>query len=151
MAKKTGYEWWFSRIKHQLQLTDYLRIDHFRGFDKYWAVPYGEPTAINGKWMKAPGENFFTMLESTLGYHMPIIAEDLGEIDKSVVELTFEVMDRIVVSAAGNEKIAKILTDNKEKISATVLADDILLGEAKGYVKDWKINSESVTLGVEKQ
>ena len=85
--KKTGYEWWFARIKHQLTLTDYLRIDHFRGFDKYWAVPYGEPTAINGKWMKAPGENFFTMLESTLGYHMPIIAEDLGEIDKSVVEL----------------------------------------------------------------
>lgn len=85
--KKTGYEWWFSRIRHQLKLTDYLRIDHFRGFDKYWAVPYGEPTAINGKWMKAPGENFFTMLESTLGYHMPIIAEDLGEIDHSVVVL----------------------------------------------------------------
>ena len=85
--KKTGYEWWFARIRHQLSYTDYLRIDHFRGFDKYWAVPFGEKTAINGKWMKAPGENFFTMLESTLGYHMPIIAEDLGEIDQSVIEL----------------------------------------------------------------
>ena len=85
--KKTGYDWWFSRIKHQLTLTDYLRIDHFRGFDSYWAVPYGEENAINGKWIKAPGENFFTNLEATLGYRIPIIAEDLGEIDHSVIEL----------------------------------------------------------------
>lgn len=84
---KTGYEWWFSRIRHQLSLTDFLRIDHFRGFDKYWSVPAGEKTAINGEWKEAPGENFFTNLEATLGYHMPIIAEDLGEIDHSVIEL----------------------------------------------------------------
>ena len=70
---KTGYEWWFKRIRHQLKLADFLRIDHFRGFDKYWAIPYGEETAVNGKWMKAPGVNFFTQLEATLGYHMPII------------------------------------------------------------------------------
>ncbi len=85
--QKTGYEWWFNRIKCQLQLTDFLRIDHFRGFDQYWAVPYGDTTAENGKWVKAPGDNFFTALEATFGYHMPIIAEDLGEIDHSVVEL----------------------------------------------------------------
>lgn len=84
---KTGYEWWFKRIRHQLQLADFLRIDHFRGFDQYWAVPYGEETAINGTWKKAPGVNFFTQLEATLGYNMPIIAEDLGEIDQSVVDL----------------------------------------------------------------
>ena len=84
---KTRYDWWFKRIRHQLTLTDFLRIDHFRGFDKYWAIPYGEQTAIKGKWVEAPGENFFTMLEATLGYHMPIIAEDLGEIDHSVIEL----------------------------------------------------------------
>ena len=84
---KTGYAWWFNRIRYQLTLTDYLRIDHFRGFEKYWAVPYGEETAINGKWVEAPGENFFTNLEATLGYHMPIIAEDLGQIDHSVIEL----------------------------------------------------------------
>lgn len=83
----TGYEWWLNRIKHQLTLSDFLRIDHFRGFDKFWAVPYGESTAINGKWMEAPGINFFTHLEATLGYQLPIIAEDLGEIDESVVEL----------------------------------------------------------------
>lgn len=84
---KTGYEWWFKRIRHQLRLADFLRIDHFRGFDKFWAVPFGEETAVNGKWIQAPGVNFFTQLEATLGYHMPIIAEDLGEIDQSVIDL----------------------------------------------------------------
>lgn len=84
---KTGYDWWISRIRQQLKIADFVRIDHFRGFDKFWAVPYGEETAVNGKWKKAPGVNFFTHLEATLGYHMPIIAEDLGEIDQSVIEL----------------------------------------------------------------
>lgn len=83
----SGYEWWLNRIRHQLTLSDFLRIDHFRGFDKFWAIPYGETTAINGKWVQAPGINFFTQLEATLGYHLPIIAEDLGEIDDSVIEL----------------------------------------------------------------
>ena len=84
---KTGYEWWLNRIKYQLTLSDFLRIDHFRGFDKFWAVPYGEETAINGEWIQAPGVNFFTHLEATLGYQLPIIAEDLGEIDESVILL----------------------------------------------------------------
>ena len=60
-------------------------------------------------------------------------------------------MDRIRVYAKGNEKIQKIMTDNKESISHDVLADDFIFGETQGYVKDWKINSEPVTLGVEKQ
>lgn len=84
---KTGYEWWIKRIRHQLKIGDFVRIDHFRGFDKFWAVPYGEETAVNGKWIQAPGVNFFTQLEATLGYNMPIIAEDLGEIDQSVIDL----------------------------------------------------------------
>ena len=84
---KTGYEWWINRIRHQLKIGDFVRIDHFRGFDKFWAVPYGEETAVNGKWVQAPGVNFFTQLEATLGYNMPIIAEDLGEIDQSVIDL----------------------------------------------------------------
>ncbi len=84
---ETGYEWWIERIKYQLTLTDFLRIDHFRGFDAYWAVPYGEETAVNGTWKSAPGVNFFTILEANLGYDLPIIAEDLGEITDSVIEL----------------------------------------------------------------
>lgn len=83
----TGYEWWINRIRYQLTITDFLRIDHFRGFDKYWAIPYGEETAVNGEWKTAPGLNFFTQLEANLGYHLPIIAEDLGEIDDSVIQL----------------------------------------------------------------
>lgn len=84
---KTGYQWWIDRIRYQLTLTDFLRIDHFRGFDKYWEIPFGDETAEHGKWVEAPGINFFTTLEATLGYNLPIIAEDLGEIDHSVVEL----------------------------------------------------------------
>lgn len=84
---KTGYEWWISRISHQLEIADYVRLDHFRAFDKYWAVPYGEETAIKGKWTKAPGVDFMTHLESALGHNMPIIAEDLGFIEQSVLDL----------------------------------------------------------------
>lgn len=84
---ETGYEWWIERIRYQLTLTDFLRIDHFRGFDHYWAVPYGEETAIKGEWKPAPGINFFTQLEANLGYHLPIIAEDLGQVDDAVIEL----------------------------------------------------------------
>ena len=50
--KATGYKWWIDRIRRQLTLTDFLRIDHFRGFEAYWAVPADEETAINGKWVK---------------------------------------------------------------------------------------------------
>ncbi len=85
--KDTGYAWWIERVKYQLTITDFLRIDHFRGFDKYWAIPYGEETAVNGKWKKAPGRDFFKHLEAALGKDMHIIAEDLGEIDEPVIKL----------------------------------------------------------------
>ena len=85
--EKDNFSWWISRIGHSLKLYDTVRIDHFRGFDRYWAVPYGEETAINGEWKPAPGINFFTQLQANLGYDLPIIAEDLGEIDDSVIEL----------------------------------------------------------------
>ena len=84
---ETGYEWWPTGNSHHQTHIEFHRIDHYSGFDKYWAIPYGEETAINGKWVEAPGVNFFTQLEATLGYHLPIIAEDLGEIDDSVIEL----------------------------------------------------------------
>ena len=66
-------------------------------------------------------------------------------------EAGFEVMDRIVVYADGNERIEKILTDHSDEISKVVLADRIETGKTAGYEKSWKINSEEVTLGVEKQ
>ena len=82
--EKTGYRWWISRIRRQLQLTDYLRIDHFRGFEAYWSVPADEETAINGSWIKGPGEKLFRAVEKELGSGLPIFAEDLGVITPEV-------------------------------------------------------------------
>lgn len=84
--EETGFQWWIDRIKSNLVLSDIIRIDHFRGFAAYWAVPYGEKTAINGEWVPAPGKALFTAIEKALGT-LPIIAEDLGLITPDVIEL----------------------------------------------------------------
>ncbi|MDR1688628.1 MAG: 4-alpha-glucanotransferase [Clostridiales bacterium] len=84
--KKTGYRWWKDRIKSTLKLVDILRIDHFRGFESYWSVKYGKPTAIEGAWLKGPGAEFFSEIEAELG-KLPIIAEDLGIITEKVTKL----------------------------------------------------------------
>ena len=90
VLKADNYSWWINRIRHQLKLVDYLRIDHFRGFESYWSVPYGEPTAINGKWNKCPGEDFFKTMEDVMGTDLPIFAEDLGVITPEVEKLRDE-------------------------------------------------------------
>lgn len=84
--KKTDYAWWIRRVGAALKLVDIVRIDHFRGFESYWAIPYGEKTAINGKWKKGPGKALFTAMEKKLG-HLPVIAEDLGVITEKVDRL----------------------------------------------------------------
>ena len=86
VLKETGYRWWIDRIKTNLFLYDVIRIDHFRGFAAYWAVPYGEKTAINGKWITCPGKDFFDVLRAEFG-DLPIIAEDLGVITPDVEEI----------------------------------------------------------------
>lgn len=80
------YGWWISRIKIQLKLVDYIRIDHFRGFISYWAVPYGNKTAVNGKWLKGPKAQLFHAITNALG-NLPIWAEDLGVITEEVKQL----------------------------------------------------------------
>jgi len=87
--KKEGYKWWIARIKRVFELTDVLRIDHFRGFEAYWSVPYGSPTAINGQWIKGPGSDLFKAIKKKLG-DLPIIAEDLGVITDEVRALRDE-------------------------------------------------------------
>jgi malto-oligosyltrehalose synthase/4-alpha-glucanotransferase len=77
VLKSQGYAWWLSRLKNSLALCDLLRIDHFRAFASYWEVPAGEETAIHGRWLPGPGEDFFRALRETLG-GLPFIAEDLG-------------------------------------------------------------------------
>ena len=84
--KKTGYEWWIRRIEHCLKLYDVVRIDHFRGFDEYYSIPYGETTAINGQWIPGPGMDLFRAIEEKLG-RPEIIAEDLGFLTPSVLKL----------------------------------------------------------------
>lgn len=85
--EKDGFEWWVARVRHQLELTDFLRIDHFRGLESYWAVPADEETAMNGEWVKAPGKALFEAIERKLGKGLPVIAEDLGTITPEVIEL----------------------------------------------------------------
>lgn len=84
--KKTGYKWWIERIRVCYQLYDVIRIDHFRGFDEYYAIPFGEETAVNGEWRPGPGIDLFKAIEKKLG-KMRIIAEDLGFITDTVREL----------------------------------------------------------------
>ncbi len=84
--EKTGFRWWLRRIRHALKLTDLVRIDHFRGFEAYWAVPAGAPTARDGRWKKAPGEHLFRKLLDELG-SVPVLAEDLGVITPEVEAL----------------------------------------------------------------
>ena len=84
--KQTGYAWWVQRVRHALGIYDLLRIDHFRGFDTYWAIPADSATAKTGKWENGPGMDLFEALEAALG-KLPIIAEDLGELFPSVREL----------------------------------------------------------------
>ncbi|MBR6896862.1 MAG: 4-alpha-glucanotransferase [Lachnospiraceae bacterium] len=85
--KKTGYDWWKMRIRNQLKVFDYIRIDHFRGFEAYWAVPYGDENAIGGKWCKGPDHDFFESLTQAFGRELPIWAEDLGIITDEVEAL----------------------------------------------------------------
>lgn len=84
--KKEKYSWWISRIEKAAKLYDIVRIDHFRAFDTYWSVPYGEKTAVNGKWEQGPGMDLWNAVKEKLG-DANIIAEDLGDIFDSVKEL----------------------------------------------------------------
>lgn len=84
--KKTGYDWWTRRIAYCYELYDVVRIDHFRGFDEYYAIPYGDPTAEFGHWEKGPGFDLFATLKNRLG-DINVIAEDLGFLTPSVLEL----------------------------------------------------------------
>ncbi len=78
-----GFIWWKERLASQLELFDFIRIDHFRGFEAYWSIPAHEETAINGHWIKAPGEALFDALKERYG-ELPFVAEDLGIITPEV-------------------------------------------------------------------
>jgi 4-alpha-glucanotransferase len=84
-----GFGWWVDRIRRACELYDIVRLDHFRGFEAYWAILADEETAINGEWIKAPGLELFRALEAALG-PLPLVAEDLGLITPEVDALRLE-------------------------------------------------------------
>jgi 4-alpha-glucanotransferase len=87
--ESSGFAWWVQRIRRAHSLYDIVRLDHFRGFEAYWAIPADDETAVNGKWIKAPGLALFRALEAALG-PLPLVAEDLGLITREVEALRTE-------------------------------------------------------------
>lgn len=85
----TGFEWWVQRMEKCFALYDMVRIDHFRGFDEYYSIPYGDATAEHGHWEQGPGIDLFRTLQWRLG-DRPIIAEDLGYMTATVKQLVRE-------------------------------------------------------------
>ncbi|MCM2313783.1 MAG: 4-alpha-glucanotransferase [Thermoanaerobaculia bacterium] len=86
VMKQDGYAWWIARVKANLRLADYIRLDHFRGFAGYWEVRAQETTAMNGRWKRGPGKSLFDAIRNALG-ELPLVAEDLGVITADVEKL----------------------------------------------------------------
>ncbi|MGE0821455.1 MAG: 4-alpha-glucanotransferase [Candidatus Binatia bacterium] len=88
-AVEEVYTWWLQRFRATLEMVDLVRVDHFRGFESYWAIPVEEETAINGQWVRGPGAELFSRVQETLG-ELPVIAEDLGVITPAVDALRLQ-------------------------------------------------------------
>ena len=86
LHESSGFQWWIERMQHATNQLDLVRIDHFRGFEAFWSVPYGAETARDGEWVPGPGDGLFDALGAALG-KTPIVAEDLGVITPGVDEL----------------------------------------------------------------
>ena len=105
--RETGFAWWIRRIAYCSELYDVVRIDHFRGFDEYYSIPYGDTTARNGHWEKGPGIALFDAAKNRLG-ELNIIAEDLGYITDSVKKLVAD-------SGFPGMKVLEFAFDSREK------------------------------------
>lgn len=108
--KNTGYDWWVSRLAYCFRLYDVVRIDHFRGFDEYFSIPYGAESAKTGHWEKGPGIELFRCIEQCLGWH-EVIAEDLGYVTDSVRRLVQE-------SGFSGMKVLEFAFDSRDSGSA---------------------------------
>jgi 4-alpha-glucanotransferase len=86
-VRRRGYRWWVARVRRTLELFDYARIDHFRGFVAYWAIPAGARAAVEGRWRRGPGRAVFDAVSRALGVGLPLLAEDLGVITPAVERL----------------------------------------------------------------
>lgn len=101
--RNTGYQWWITCLWYCFELYDVVRIDHFRGFDEYFSIPYGSETAASGHWEKGPGIELFRAVEQALGKR-EIIAEDLGYMSDTVRKL---VRDYLYDYATPEEQLYK--------------------------------------------
>lgn len=108
--KSTGYEWWINRLSHCFKIYDVVRVDHFRGFDEYYSIPYGDKTAVNGHWEKGPGMDLFNAVHKSLG-NRDIIAEDLGFVTDSVRKLVSD-------SGFPNMKVLEFAFDSRDSGSS---------------------------------
>jgi len=104
--KQSGYDWWVQRLRHCRALFDWVRIDHFRGFEAFYAVPYGEKTAVNGKWIKGPSKDFFKTVYAQIP-DLNILAEDLGY-------LTPQVRALLAYTGCPGMKILQFAFDSRE-------------------------------------
>lgn len=109
--RQSGFDWWIKRIAHCFEMYDVVRIDHFRGFDEYYAIPYGDKTAENGWWEKGPGMDLFRTISYRLG-EKDIIAEDLGYMTDSVKRLVEE-------SGYPNMKVIEFAFDERDTGNAS--------------------------------
>mgnify|MGYP002646606672 CR=1 FL=1 len=109
--KETGYQWWISRLAYVFRLYDVVRIDHFRGFDEYFSIPYGAETAVEGHWEKGPGMDLFWKVREALG-EKPVIAEDLGYMTDTVKHLVAE-------SGYPNMKVLEFAFDERDTGNAS--------------------------------
>ena len=108
---QTGYKWWVTRLWYVFRLYDVTRIDHFRGFDEYFSIPYGARDAKGGHWEKGPGIDLFRTVEQKLGWH-EVIAEDLGYMTDSVRQLVKD-------SGFPNMKVLEFAFDSRDSGSAS--------------------------------
>ncbi len=141
VMRQDGYKWWINRIRFSLELYDVLRIDHFRGFDSYYAVPFKDKTAEHGEWCPGPGKELFKAIKSVLG-DLPIIAEDLGLKTENVKEMLdysgYPGMNVMEYAFSGEEE-SDDMPHNFKKNSVTYLGthdNDTCLGYLKNQSED---------------
>lgn len=116
--KETNFAWWIKRLEHNLKFFDLVRIDHFRGFIAYWQIPASESTAVNGEWIEAPYDEFFTALQRHFSA-LPIIAEDLGvitpDVKKARKRFGFPGMKILLFAFDGDLKTHPYIPENYEQ------------------------------------
>ncbi|MBE7087685.1 MAG: 4-alpha-glucanotransferase [Clostridiales bacterium] len=137
--------WWTNRLKKALQIFDYVRIDHFRGLDRYYEIPFGAETAINGEWVKVPSERLFNSVHKVIDGDR-IIAEDLGIIDDGVKELLsftgypgMKILSFAFNGDKGNLYLPENVTENSVCYTGTH-DNDTLLGLINGF-SEWDKNN----------